>query len=159
MRKCSVLFVCLGNICRSPVAAGVFKNLVKERGLEEHFVIDSCGTGAWHEGQGAHPETVRIARKRGVILTDHSARQVRKEDFSEFNIIVAMDRSNLRDLERFSESAAVRLFCLREFDPADTEPDVPDPFSGGRDGFELVHDIISRSCENLLNELVSELKK
>lgn len=158
MKKVAVLFVCLGNICRSPVAAGVFKHLVKERGLEQSFLIDSCGTGNWHSGETAHSETRRVATKRGVSLASHRARQAKQEDFSRFQLIVAMDRTNLRDLKQMARNSSARLVTLREYDPEDTDPDVPDPFYGGEDGFETVHDIIHRCCEKLLDSLVEELE-
>jgi protein-tyrosine phosphatase len=152
----SVLFVCLGNICRSPLAEGVFRHLVQEEGLEDRFEIDSAGTGSWHVGERPDPRSTAVARAHGVELPGH-ARQVRPEDLERFDVVVAMDRENLRDLERLSDDGArARLHLLREFDPEGGGDDVPDPYFGGPDGFETVYAMVHRSCERLLEELRSD---
>lgn len=157
MKKISVLFVCLGNICRSPVAAGVFRHLVKERALEDRFIIDSCGTGGWHVGQSAHPESTRVAEAHGISIADHRARQLKQDDFSRFDILLAMDRSNLRDMTRLQGKSTAKVKCLRDYDPEDTDLDVPDPFYGGEDGFLEVQRIIHRCCVCLLEELAEQV--
>ena len=147
-----VLFVCLGNICRSPLAEGVFRHLVREEGLEDRFEIDSAGTGDWHAGQGPDGRSVAVAAAHGVDLPGR-ARQVRQDDFDRFDLIVAMDRDNLRDLERMADDGTrARLHLLREFDPEGGD-DVPDPYYGGADGFEIVYGMVHRSCARLLEEL------
>lgn len=149
-----VLFVCLGNICRSPTAEAVFSRLVRDAGLDGCFEVDSAGTGGWHVGELAHPETRRAAARRGIEIT-HRARQVRREDFDRFDWIVAMDRQNARDLARLARSdeqrAKIRLF--REFDAGAgrDERDVPDPYHDGC--FEEVLDICERASRGLLEQL------
>jgi len=151
----SVLFVCLGNICRSPVAEGVFRALVAKSGLEGSFVIDSAGTSGWHDGEPADARATAVAKRHGVALTGTS-RRVGAPDFRRFRHIIAMDSANLRELQRLAERSApdadIRLH--REFDPqADGDRDVPDPYFGGEAGFENVHAIVERSCRGLLDEL------
>jgi len=157
--KTAVLFVCLGNICRSPLAEAVFRKQVREAGLEDRFDVDSAGTSSYHEGDGPDARTVRVARARGVEMTGR-ARQVRREDAERFDYIVAMDESNLRDVEQLVAAAGVhspQVVRLREFDPeADGDLDVPDPYYGGPRGFEVVHDIVERSCAALLEHIVAE---
>lgn len=148
----SVLFVCLGNICRSPLADGIFCHLVKERGLEDHYRVDSAGTSAYHAGDPADSRSIAVARKHGIAVPSIS-RQVRTADFSEFEWIVAMDRQNLSDLQAQEPGdSAARLVLLREYDPEGGE-DVPDPYYGGPGGFDTVHAMVARSCEALLESL------
>lgn len=150
--RIGVLFVCLGNICRSPLAEAVFRALVAREGLQDRFRIDSAGTSNYHEGESPDPRTVQVARNRGVEV-GHSARQVRPDDFDTFDYVLAMDRENLRRLERVRErnggGAEPRL--LRSFDgDADAHAEVPDPYFGGDGGFEKVQDMVERACEGLL---------
>jgi protein-tyrosine phosphatase len=149
-----VLFVCLGNICRSPTAEGVMRHLVREQGLEEAVEIDSAGTGSWHIGHPPDERSAGAARERGIDLDGH-ARQVSPADFEAFDLILAMDRSNHDDLRALApdEDARERVKLLREYDPdAVTAGDleVPDPYYGGPDGFEEVLDLVTRACEGLL---------
>jgi protein-tyrosine phosphatase len=149
----SVLFVCLGNICRSPLAEGVFRHLVHEAHLDDRFVIDSAGTGAWHVGEPPDERSIAVARANGVTL-EGRARQARPEDLERFDVVVAMDRENLRDLQRLSaDGAHARVHLLREFDPEGDGDEVPDPYFGGPGGFEAVYRMVRRSCEALLREL------
>lgn len=149
-----VLFVCLGNICRSPLAEGVFRGLVQARGLDPHYEIDSAGTGAWHAGEAPDPRSVAVASKNGVRLSGR-ARQVEPGDLEAFDYVIAMDRQNLLDLSsiarRHGGSAALHL--LREFDPEPGDRQVPDPYYGGEDGFDQVYAMLQRSCEALLEIL------
>lgn len=145
-----VLFVCLGNICRSPSAEAVMRGLVEERGLADTIEIDSAGTGDWHIGKRSDPRAIHAAGLRGIELTSR-ARQVTTDDFEAFDLIVAMDRSNRDDLIALAgDDSKIRL--LREYGE-DADPDVPDPYFGGDDGFEEVLDILERNCGLLLDEL------
>ena len=149
-----VLFVCLGNICRSPMAEGVFLHLVSEAGLSDRFEIDSAGTGSWHVGERPDARAAMVAHEHGIDLPSR-ARQVRPEDLGRFDYVIAMDRDNLRTLERMAASSAVDadIRLLRDFDPARDGDDVPDPYYGGASGFENVYQIVKRSCEALLARL------
>jgi protein-tyrosine phosphatase len=152
-----LLFVCLGNICRSPTAEGVMRELVARAGLQDEIELDSAGTGAWHVGSVPDARASAAAGARGVAL-EGSARQVRTTDFQDFDLLIAMDRANLRDLRALAhgddERAKVRL--LREFDPASTEADdldVPDPYYGTGDGFAEVFELVSAACAGLLAQI------
>lgn len=155
-----VLFVCMGNICRSPMAEGVFRHLVGEAGLAERFEIDSAGIGAWHEGEPPDERATATAAGRGITLTG-AARQVRPADLRDFHYILAMDEENLSALRRLKRLAApdaeVRL--LREFD-AEARPgeplEVPDPYYGGPRGFDLVYDMVERAGRGLLAHIRRE---
>jgi protein-tyrosine phosphatase len=155
--KTSVLFVCLGNICRSPLAEGVFKHLVRERGLETHYQIDSAGTGGWHVGEPADRRSADVARKNGVSL-DGVARQIAPDDFERFDWIIAMDRQNLAALEAMTlrRSGGARVQLLRDFDPDPGDGEVPDPYYGGPGGFDHVYNLVLRSAEALLDRLEEE---
>jgi protein-tyrosine phosphatase len=152
-----ILFVCLGNICRSPTAEGVMRALVREAGLEEAIELDSAGTGGWHVGSPPDERATETARARGIVL-EGAARQVRAADFEDFDLVLAMDSSNLAELRRLApnEAARSRIQMLREFDPASgglEDLDVPDPYYGGPRGFEDVLDLVRAACVGLLDEL------
>jgi protein-tyrosine phosphatase len=154
----AVLFVCLGNICRSPLAEGVFRHLVNERGLTDRFEIDSAGTSSYHEGDPPDARSTAVARTRGFVLTGN-ARQLVAADFKRFDYVIAMDSEIQDSVERMRKGnqngGVVRL--LREYDPeARGDYDVPDPYYGGPRGFEHVQDIVERSCAHLLDTIVSE---
>lgn len=153
-RPFSILFVCLGNICRSPLAEGVFRHRVIEAGLDGDLRVESAGTGGWHVGDPPDPRSVDVARRNGVSLDGQSAQRVRAEDFSEFDMIVAMDRSNFTDLRRIApEGSRAELVLLRDFDPEPGDGEVPDPYYGGPDGFDRVFDMIDRSCAALVQHV------
>jgi protein-tyrosine phosphatase len=156
-RPTRVLFVCLGNICRSPTAEGVMRTLVSDAGLRDSVQVESAGTGAWHVGSPPDGRASEAARARGVELEGH-ARQVRAEDFEQFDLLLAMDGENLRELRAQArddeERAKVRL--LREFDPASAgagDLDVPDPYYGGANGFDEVFELVHAACAGLLEHL------
>jgi protein-tyrosine phosphatase len=165
-----ILFVCLGNICRSPTAEGVMRALVAEAGLEESIELDSAGTGGWHVGSPPDERATATARARGISL-EGVARQVRRADFGDFDLILAMDHANLAELERLApdEQAGGKVRLLREFDPAGValiasrrspeDLDVPDPYYGGSRGFEDVLDIVQAACVGLLEELREQLEQ
>jgi protein-tyrosine phosphatase len=152
-----VLFVCLGNICRSPLAEGAFRSLVHARGLEARYRIDSAGTGGWHAGERPDARAIAVARRNGVQLTGR-ARQVEPADLGDFDYLIAMDRQNLRELTALARthgaSAAIRL--LREFDPEPGDSQVPDPYYGGDEGFDRVYEMVLRACAGLLEAIESE---
>lgn len=153
--RIGVLFVCLGNICRSPLAEGVFRHVVARAGLSERFDIDSAGTSSYHTGESPDPRTIAVAARRGLHI-EHAARQVGHGDFERFDYVIAMDLSNLGKLERLAEQVGGRaeLHLLRSFDDAaGDELEVPDPYFGGADGFENVHDMIERASEGLLEHV------
>lgn len=148
-----ILFVCLGNICRSPTAEGVFRKLVAERGWQDRFEIDSAGTGSWHVGHPPDERMTRAAHSAGYTL-EGQARAVRTEDFSDFDHIFAMDASNLETLRQRApqeEHAKIRLF--RDADPEGPGLDVPDPYYGGPEGFVEVVRIVERTSKALVEEL------
>jgi protein-tyrosine phosphatase len=151
-----LLFVCMGNICRSPTAEGVMRRLLREQGLEGAVEVDSAGTGDWHVGHAPDRRATAAARARGIAL-DGAARQVAQADFSAFDLILAADRRNLRDLKALLPAGArAKLHLLREFDPASAgapDLDVPDPYYGGDDGFEQVLDLVEAACRGLLDDL------
>ncbi|KAG0476960.1 hypothetical protein HPP92_013369 [Vanilla planifolia] len=161
----SVLFVCLGNICRSPAAEAVFSNIVHKRGLDSKFKIDSAGTIGYHEGNPADPRMRAAAKKRGILVTSIS-RPVRPLDFVDFDLIIAMDLQNKDDLlnafERWSHTEAlpedaykkIKLMC--SYCRKHTETEVPDPYYGGPQGFEKVLNILEDGCEVLLDEVLAE---
>jgi protein-tyrosine phosphatase len=156
--KVSIVFVCLGNICRSPLAEGVFRHLVRHRGLAARFAIDSAGTTDYHEGDPPDARSVAVARRRGVKVTGQS-RPLRRADLETFDYVIVMDSENLAAVERLRGQAVSRAIVRRllEFDPdAGDDLDVPDPYFGGSNGFEYVHDLIERACTYLLDWIVRE---
>src|SRR5687767_184007 len=152
-----LLFVCMGNICRSPTAEGVMRHLAEQEGLADRVELDSAGTGAWHAGDPPDARATEAARRRGIAL-DGAARQITLEDFERFDLILCADRTNLRDVRAIAPDAeaAAKVRLLREFDPASAgapDLDVPDPYYGGPDGFEHVLDLVEAACRGLLDTL------
>lgn len=149
-----VLFVCLGNICRSPTAEGVMQAVVAEQDLDGLVEVDSAGTGGWHVGEPADARMRRAAERRGYDLASR-ARQVDPHDFERFDLVIAMDRSNLRDLRALVEEEPENLHLFSEFLPSGAPVDVPDPYYGGEQGFEDVLDLIEEGCPVILETLVA----
>jgi protein-tyrosine phosphatase len=150
-----ILFVCMGNICRSPTAEGAMRRLVSQAGLDDRVEIESAGTGGWHVGEPPDERATLAARRRGITLSG-AAQQVTPEDFRRFDLLIALDRANLRELLALApdEEAAEKVRLLREFDPAASgDLDVPDPYYGGDRGFETVLDLVEAACRGLLDEL------
>ncbi|MCW8885112.1 MAG: low molecular weight phosphotyrosine protein phosphatase [Motiliproteus sp.] len=157
--RCSVLFVCLGNICRSPTAHGVFAHKVDQSGLQSLISVDSAGTAAYHVGNPPDKRSARIARSRGYDLSSLRARQVVSDDFHIFDYILAMDNSNLFDLQQLQPpqgKAQVKLFL--DYAPQFSEQEVPDPYYGGSDGFEYVLDLAEAAADGLLQEIKVRLR-
>ncbi len=149
-----VLFVCMGNICRSPTAQGVFEQIVAQAGLSAHIEIDSAGTHAYHIGESPDGRSQAAALKRGVDLSQQRARRVKENDFADFDVVLAMDSSNEEDLLQqcsTQERAKVRRFL--SFAPQLQERDVPDPYYGGEQGFERVLDLIEAAAQGLLQNI------
>jgi len=148
----SILFVCLGNICRSPTGEGVLRHLVQQRGLEDQVFVDSAGTIGYHEGNAADRRMRDHAAKRGYDLQSRS-RKIEPMDFERFDLVVAMDRQNRKDILAIEPDADnVRL--LSDFLDGDWPTDVPDPYYGTADGFETVLDMIEAACPTLLDQLM-----
>lgn len=174
MKKIKVLFVCLGNICRSPMAAAIFLHKIEEKGLSAYFETDSAGTASYHIGKGADSRTISAVERMGVRI-NHKARQVRKEDLRYYDYILAMDVHNKRMLQTLAaadQELGGRLYLMRDFEPTNTlnsqasstdeivsanswhvpkeNLSVPDPYYGGDDGFDEVYEILDRSLENFI---------
>lgn len=157
MGKKKILFVCLGNICRSPLAEAIFKHKLKQRGIEDHFEVDSCGTANYHIGDSPDSRSVANARKNGVII-DHIGRQLQAEDLDYFDLILAMDKSNLSNIFRLQteEAHLEKIKLMREYDPHQNGEEVPDPYYGGEKGFQMVFEILERSSDALIETLISK---
>ena len=153
--KLGVLFVCLGNICRSPLAEGVFRHHVEEAGMNDRFDIDSAGTSSYHTGDSPDSRTTAVARARGIALRGAS-RQITTGDLARFDYVIVMDEENRAAVKRLAREKSPRavVHMLREFDPeAHGDLDVPDPYYGGERGFESVHDMVDRATRTLLGHL------
>ena len=159
LAKASILFVCTGNICRSPTAAGIFRRMVQQAGLEERISVDSAGTGDWHVGQGADSRAVQAALGRGYDLSPHRARQLESVDFHRFDLIIAMDEGHRAHMARLAKpSQAHKIRMMTEFARRHGQAGaVPDPYYGGPEGFEQVLDLLEDAAAGLLDDLRSAL--
>ena len=156
MKEISVLFVCLGNICRSPAAEAIFINLLEKKGLTDGFIVDSAGTGSWHIGKKADSR-MRIAAQRRDINILSRARQITSKDFEEYNYILAMDDSNFKNIQDLKNKKPSTDFAtvkkIQDFRSVFNEPEVPDPYFGGDEGFDYVLDILEDSVNGFFESL------
>lgn len=153
-----ILFVCLGNICRSPSAEAVFNAMIEKYGLQSELECDSAGTDAYHTGDRADSRMMQHARKRGYCLTSISRKVNPEMDFERFDYIIGMDKQNVRDLNAFArnENDRKRISLMTDYCSGKTYDSVPDPYYGGAAGFELVLDILEDACEGLIRRLQEE---
>ncbi len=149
-----VLFVCLGNICRSPTAQGVFQKIIDDNGLNDRLMVDSCGTGAWHIGNPPDDRTISAAAARGYDLSHLRARKLCAADFETFDYILAMDTRNLADvIKNTPDNYPGRIQLLLDYHEDDNILEVPDPYYGNGEGFERVFTLIESACQSLVKEL------
>ena len=156
-----VCFVCLGNICRSPLAQGVFEALVKNEGLQDRIITSSAGVSHWHVGNPPDSRMQETARRHGVHLNSR-ARQFQASDFKRMDLVLAMDHSNLDALQQMRPASELddKLFLFRSFDPENNgDLEVPDPYYGGDKGFETVYQMVERTCPKVLERLKTKLAK
>lgn len=152
-----VMFVCLGNICRSPLAEGVMKHVVAQAGLADRFHVESSGTGGWHVGEPPDPRSVEIAAKYGIDISRQRAQQLKPIHLERFDEIRAMDASNLRAIEQLARGGALAQYGLFLEDAPGPRMEVPDPYYGGPKGFELAYRMVLAGCEGLLERLRARL--
>jgi len=154
MKKIKILFVCLGNICRSPLAEAVFKHKIKAKGIADRFEVDSCGTANYHIGDTPDPRTIANARKNGVSI-NHLGRQLSERDLEYYDHIFAMDNSNLRNIQALPDASKYsdKIRLMRDYDTIGTGSEVPDPYYGHERDFQEVFDILDRSTEALIETL------
>lgn len=155
--KIGVLFVCLGNICRSPMAEAVFRHMVKERGLSDWFVIDSAGLGGWHVGSPPHEGTRKKLRENNIDASGLVARQIRREDLDNFDYIIVMDEENLQGIQRLARNISTyraSIHRLMDFAPETGTTEVPDPYYNGR--FAEVFELVQAGCRGLLDMLIQK---
>ena len=154
MTKTKVLFACMGNICRSPSAPGVFEKLLHDKGLSHLFEVDSAGTHSYHVGSLPDSRSIGCAQKYGIDLTSQHARQAKSRDFERFDYIIAMDNDNFGNLKKICPSPEFekKLFTMMHFSDNKNYSEIPDPYYGGAGGFDLVLDLLEEACEGLLRE-------
>jgi len=153
LRMVNVLFVCMGNICRSPTAEGYFKHIIETAGLNQQIKTDSAGTHAYHIGSPPDPRAQAAALKRNIDISSLRGRKVEKHDFEHFDYVIAMDQSNYSDLEIVANEHTDNLFMFLQFADNFSEREVPDPYYGGDQGFEHVLDLIEDASIGLLNNI------
>ncbi len=151
----AILFVCLGNICRSPLAEGVFRAHVEKAGLSAQFDMDSAGCGGWHTGELPDRRSIAVAAKHGIDLHDQRARKVVSDDFNRFDLILGLDRDNVAHLVQMQPSAAKAKVALYLQEALDQAKNVPDPYYGGAADFEAVYQLCEKASAGLLNKLAS----
>ena len=157
MAKHRLLFVCLGNICRSPMAEGVFRRVAEEEGVLHLFDIDSAGLGDWHIGQAPDRRAQDAARNRGIDISGQSARQIRHDDYARYDLLLAMDGTNYQELVQLAPSdARHKIHRFLDFAPQVPTKDVPDPFYGGPEGFDHALDLIEQAARGLLAHLLED---
>ncbi len=146
-----VLMICLGNICRSPLAEGILKHKIAEKNLD--WTVDSAGTGGWHAGELPDRRSIAIAKKYGIDLTDQRARQFQKADLDTFDLILTMDDSNFKDIQRFAKTDAQRakIHLIMNFSRPNSDLEVPDPYYDNR--FQLVYELLDEACAAIVNSL------
>ncbi|MBK5720752.1 low molecular weight phosphotyrosine protein phosphatase [Dysgonomonas sp. Marseille-P4677] len=154
MKNYKVLFVCLGNICRSPAGEGIFKKLVKEQGWEDKVIVDSAGTSGYHDGELPDPRMRRHGARRGYKF-DSLSRKFTSKDFYDFDIILAMDDSNYHNIMRLAPDldSQKKVYRMVEFSQRFGHDHIPDPYYSGADGFELVLDLLEDACEGLIDQI------
>lgn len=153
-KKYRVLFVCLGNICRSPAGEGIFRKMVGEHGLENHISVDSAGTSGWHNGELPDPRMRQHGARRGYKF-DSLSRKFISRDFDDFDIILAMDDSNYHNIMRMAPDleSEKKVYRMVDFSQKFSHDHIPDPYYSGADGFELVIDLLEDACEGLMNDI------
>lgn len=156
MKQTKVLMVCLGNICRSPTAHGVFQHLVDQQGLSDQILVDSAGTSSWHIGEPPDTRSQKAALLRGYDLSDQRGRQVKTIDFDHFDYVLAMDESNLSDLRSLCPTHFSGYLGLFLNFAAASQTEVPDPYHGGGKGFDTVLDLVEAAAEGLLEHIVKQ---
>jgi protein-tyrosine phosphatase len=153
-----ILFVCLGNICRSPLAEAILNHKVKEKGLAGKIKCDSCGTSDYHIGEFPDERSVQCAKSRGILIS-HRGRQINKFDLKDFDYLIVMDQSTMRTVQKLLDKYSIshhHLYLMREFHPGTEQLDVPDPYYGEEDGFEEVYKILEESLDNFLNQITKD---
>ncbi|HQQ24626.1 MAG TPA: low molecular weight protein-tyrosine-phosphatase [Spirochaetota bacterium] len=149
-----VMFVCLGNICRSPMAEAVFNYIAAEKGISDSVRAASSGTAGYHEGGNADSRTIKTLRSHGVPV-NHTAHKITKEDIAGYDLIFAMDSENLHNIERLAGGADKKIMLFRKFDPKG-QGDVPDPYYGSEADFEIVYEMCLRTCEKIIEYIMKE---
>ena len=152
-----ILFICMGNICRSPMAEGIFLHKVRARGIHDDFEVDSAGTGGWHAGDPPDHRSIEVAHENGVRLVSR-ARQVDREDFNSYDLLICMDEENARELARMG-CPPEKIKLLMSYDEDSHHDDVPDPYYGGPEGFTLMFELIDSAMDRLLERMRPEERR
>lgn len=153
MKRTAVLFVCMGNICRSPLAEGIFSHILASRQMKDRFFVDSAGTGGWHAGDAPDPRSIETARRHGIDISTQIARQFRQEDFEIFDLILAMDEKNLAHLRALASDRQMQKLHLFSDYADGRRENVPDPYYGTGDGFETVYNMLLAGCMSMLEKI------